>query len=93
MAAADALKSNFMLSQLDPAQEYVANMYYMNSPYTKRAFQEGTSGYGSHTGRLVNRDGKWYVRHNFHGLIEESPIEDMLGAAHDVGITRISIPT
>lgn len=55
-AASDYIKDSFDVSQLDPKENYVVNMYYNTSPHMndfyKSAEKDGTENYGTHVGRM-----------------------------------------
>ena len=96
--ASDYIKDNFDVSQLNPKENYVVNMYYNTSPHMNDFYQkaqEGDTGnYGTHVGRLYNDAEKgWVVEHNIHGNIHIDPYEEVVGGksnANKYGITSIS---
>lgn len=88
--AADDFKANFDFNQLDPNEMYDVNMYGANSGMYKTIIPNvANNRFGSHTGNLVNENGKWFVIHNRHGYIYKEPVENLLGSDRQYGITGV----
>ena len=97
--AADYVKENLDISELDPKAYYVVNMYYTTSRYMLEFFyaarKQGTRNYGTHVGVLYyNTEAEaWIVEHNIHGHVHYDALVSILGGFSNprkYGITSIS---
>ena len=68
----------------------IVGLYFRNSPNTKKAYEKGTNGETqTHTGHIVEENGKKYVVHNVHGEVIKNDINDVIGSNHPYGITSV----
>ena len=68
----------------------IVGLYFRNSPNTRKAYEKGTNGEAqTHTGHVVEENGKKYVVHNVHGEVIKNDINDVIGSNHPYGITSV----
>lgn len=93
--AADNVFNHFNTRKtLDPNKVYTVNMYHASSKKKERAFNEGDSVYGTHTGYLnyePNTD-TWYVTHNIDGVIHKDRFGDLQRKGNTNRVTAIFEP-
>ena len=79
---------------LNPNLVYPVNMFYAPSPNKEKAYTEGDSVYGTHTGYLSydKKDDTWYVTHNIHGKIHKDRFGNLQNSKGNIGVTAIYKP-
>lgn len=93
--AADDVKKNFDISNLDKERLYTVGMYFKGSGSLEKAYDNGVDDVAhTHTGNLVfdKKKNKWVVIHNIHGKLITNDINDVLGSEGKYGITSIYSP-
>lgn len=93
--AANNLKQNLDSNMLDPNQVYIANMYYIGSPFQEEAYNKGKNNItGTHTGYVkFNRDtNSWEVTHNIDGTVHVDQLNNILGSNGRYGVTALLKP-
>lgn len=96
--AADYIKENLDISQLDTTKCYVVNMYYNTSQYMVQFYKESrwckTGNYATHVGFVYydQKEQAWIVDHNIHGNVHRDALEMVLGGRSNpkkYGVTTI----
>ena len=93
--AADNVFNDFNTRKtLDPNKVYTVNMYHASSRKKERAFNEGDSVYGTHTGYLnyEPEDDTWYVTHNIDGVVHKDRFGDLQRKGNSNRVTAIFEP-
>jgi hypothetical protein len=61
----------------------IVNIYNPNSSFTVKAYNEGNTTLGTHTGFVVIKDGKKYIEHEIGGSAILTPIEKLISGEYD----------
>ena len=79
---------------LNPNSVYPVNMFYASSPNKEKAYTEGDSVYGTHTGYLSydKKDDTSYVTHNIHCKIYKDRFGNLQNSKGNIGVIAIYKP-
>lgn len=93
-AVANVNKNFNSKDSLDKSKVYAVNMFYKKSPNKQKAYSEGNSVWGTHTGYLQYEPAKntWYVTHNIHGTIHKEPFTSIQNPEGAYGVTAVYEP-